>query len=76
MKILVTGATGTVGSKLIDELLKRGADVRALVRNKERSGKIPKEVETVVGDLLDPVSVHKALEKVEQTLLIECGFTR
>jgi uncharacterized protein YbjT (DUF2867 family) len=70
MKILVTGGTGTVGSKLIGELLKLGADVRALVRNKEASGKIPKGVETVVGNLLDPVSVHKALEKVDKLYLL------
>ena len=30
MKILVTGATGTVGSEVVNALLQRGAEVRAL----------------------------------------------
>jgi uncharacterized protein YbjT (DUF2867 family) len=70
MKILVTGGTGTVGSKLIGELLKRGAEVRALIRSKEASKKIPTGVETVMGDLLDPVSVHKALQNVDKLYLL------
>jgi hypothetical protein len=45
----VTGGTGAVGSKLIGELLKRGAKVRALIRSKEASKKIPTGVETVMG---------------------------
>ena len=44
MKILVTGGTGTVRSKVIDELVKRGAYVRALVRGKEASTKIPEGI--------------------------------
>jgi uncharacterized protein YbjT (DUF2867 family) len=52
MKILAVGGTGTVGSQVIQQLVKRGTDVRALVRNKEYAGKLPKEVEPVIGDLL------------------------
>lgn len=70
MKILVTGGTGTVGSKVIEELLKRGANVRALVRSREASKKVPDGVETVMGDLLDPVSVRKALENVDKLYLL------
>src|SRR5260370_38380903 len=40
MKALVTGGTGTVGSKVIDELLHRGVSVRALIRN-QRTAKLP-----------------------------------
>lgn len=70
MKILVTGGTGVVGSQLIGELLKRGATVRALVRSKEAAAKIPKGVETVPGDLLDPVSVRTALQGVDKLYLL------
>src|ERR1039458_3884559 len=61
MKILVTGATGNVGSLVVTELLKRGAEVRALVRKQPKAGKLPAGVEVAIGDLLDPVSVEKKL---------------
>ncbi len=70
MKILVTGGTGTVGSKVVAELAKRGADVRALVRGKEAATKIPAGVEIVTGDLLDPVSVREALQNVDKLYLL------
>jgi len=69
MKALVTGGTGTVGSKVIDELFHRGVSVRALIRN-QRTAKLPVGVETLVGDLLDPVSVEKALEGVDKLYLL------
>ncbi len=37
MTILVTGATGTVGRYVVDQLVKRGAEVRALVRDPAKS---------------------------------------
>ena len=70
MKILVTGGTGHVGSAVIKELVKRNANVRALVRKQDESGTMPKGVEIFVGDLLDPVSVGKALEGVDKLYLL------
>jgi uncharacterized protein YbjT (DUF2867 family) len=37
MTILVTGATGTVGRNVVDQLIKRGADARALVRDPSKA---------------------------------------
>ena len=70
MKILVTGGTGKVGSEVIKELSKRGAEVRALVRKAGPSTQFPHGVEVVVGDLLDPVSVLKALSGVDKLYLL------
>src|ERR1700689_4643612 len=70
MKILVTGGTGRVGSEVIRELSKRGANVRALVRKMGASTQFPKGVEVVVGDLLDPVSMLKALGGVKKLSLL------
>ena len=68
MKILVTGATGNVGSLVVTELLKRGAEVRALVRKQPEAGKLPAGVEVAIGDLLDPVSVEKSCLRITPVL--------
>jgi uncharacterized protein YbjT (DUF2867 family) len=70
MKILVTGGTGKVGSEVIKQLVKRRASVRALVREQEATAKMPEGVEVVQGDLLDPVSVRKALDGVDKLYLL------
>jgi uncharacterized protein YbjT (DUF2867 family) len=68
MKILVTGGTGRIGSGVLRELKKRGEDVRVLVRKKGTS--LPDGVEVAVGDLLDPVSVQKAMDGVDKLYLL------
>ncbi|WP_426732587.1 NAD-dependent epimerase/dehydratase family protein [Myxococcus faecalis] len=66
MKILVTGATGKVGSRLSQRLAERGHDVRALVREPTRAV-FPKEarVEIAQGDLLDAGSLVPAVRGVD-----------
>jgi nucleoside-diphosphate-sugar epimerase len=58
---LVTGATGLVGSHIVDRLLADGWSVRALVRNPEvaRSA-LPERVELLRGDVLDEASFANA----------------
>jgi uncharacterized protein YbjT (DUF2867 family) len=68
MKILVTGGTGHVGSEVVKQLKARGAEVRVLVRKEGTS--LPDDIEAVVGDLLDPVSVQKALEGMDKLYLL------
>jgi uncharacterized protein YbjT (DUF2867 family) len=71
MKVLVTGATGNVGTAVVAELHKRGAEVRALVRKQSATeNKMPATVEVAIGDLLDPVSVEKALYGVDKLYLL------
>lgn len=64
--VLVTGATGTVGSALVPALQARGATVRAMTRDPERS--VP-GVENVVADLNDPQTVTDALKGVDTAFL-------
>ena len=67
MNILVTGATGYVGGRLIPRLLERGHTVRVLVRDPRRIGgrAWAEQVEVVAGDLLDPGSVARATAGVD-----------
>jgi uncharacterized protein YbjT (DUF2867 family) len=69
MTILVTGATGNVGRQVVQQLIDRGADVRALVRNPDTAN-LPASVQTVQGDLLDPDSLRGALEGVSTLFLL------
>jgi len=70
MKVLVTGATGNVGSLLVPELIQRGADVRILTRKEPNRDTVPKKVEVAVGDLLDPESVTRAMEGIDKLFLL------
>src|ERR1700721_3834889 len=68
MKMLVTGGTGRVGSEGVKELHKRKADIRLLVRTSDAP--TPAGVEGVIGDLLDPVSVEKAMDGGDKFYLL------
>ena len=68
MKILVTGGTGKLGSEVVRALLRRGASVRVLTRNKE--AQLPHGAEAAIGDLLDPDSVRSALNGVDKLFLL------
>src|SRR5919112_5134149 len=69
-KILVTGATGNVGSRVVHELRGRGVPVRAFVRDAERATGMPGEsVELAVGDFGDPGSIRAALDGVDGVFL-------
>ncbi len=66
MKILVTGATGKVGSRLSRRLAQRGDDVRALVRDRARADDLREaRVELAEGDLLRPDSLAAAVRGVD-----------
>jgi uncharacterized protein YbjT (DUF2867 family) len=69
MTILVTGATGNIGSQVIDHLVKRGADVRALVRDPAKAN-FPAGVSVVKGDFLDVASLRSAFEGVSTLFLL------
>jgi uncharacterized protein YbjT (DUF2867 family) len=68
MKILLTGGTGKIGGEVLKQLVKRDVQVRALVR--KEGAALLRGVEVVVGDLLDPVSVEKALRGVDKLYLL------
>jgi nucleoside-diphosphate-sugar epimerase/predicted dehydrogenase len=71
-KVLVTGAAGFLGLHVTRALVRCGADVRALVRDRTRVPRdLERDTEVVVGNLVDDASVRSALEGVE--LVVHCA---
>jgi NADH dehydrogenase len=69
--LLLTGATGSVGSRLLPLLLERGEDVRCLVREPRRLGPRRVDVQIALGDLgemSDPYLVRQALRGVDTVI--------
>jgi uncharacterized protein YbjT (DUF2867 family) len=62
--LLLTGATGLVGSALLRRLVAEGAQVRCLVRDPRRLGAQRVRVQIALGDLTDPPSFRNALRGV------------
>jgi len=62
VKVLVAGATGETGRRVVQELVKQNIPVRALVRNLETAQTVlPAQAEIVVGDVLNPASLERAI---------------
>ena len=65
MRVLVTGATGYIGGRLVPRLLELGYEVRCLARDSARlQGRFP-GAEIVEGDLFDETSMRAALEGMD-----------
>ena len=69
MTIFVTGATGRVGRQVVNQLVNRGADVRALVRDPSKAD-FPATVNVVQGDMLDLDSLRRAFVGVRTLFLL------
>jgi len=65
--VLVTGATGYIGGRLVPRLIDAGHEVRVLVRRPERLRDVPwsASVDAVEGDLTDRAAVDRAMEGIE-----------
>jgi uncharacterized protein YbjT (DUF2867 family) len=65
MKVLVVGATGSIGSLVVDEALRQGHAVRALVRKSSKKNQLPREVQVVTGDVTRPDTLSAAVGGVD-----------
>jgi uncharacterized protein YbjT (DUF2867 family) len=64
--VLVTGATGNVGSHLVQELRRRGVPARAFVRD---PGRARADIELAVGDYGEPSTIAVALDGIDRVFL-------
>ena len=67
--VLVTGATGRIGRRVVDRLVEAGVPVRALTR-RPADADLPSVVEVVSGDLTAPDSIETALDGVTTVFLV------
>lgn len=85
MTILVTGATGNLGSQVVQKLLEQQAKIRGLVRDPKKAIKLTQQkVELAIGDLSQPETLDAALQGIEKAFLLlpnlpnqvelECAF--
>ena len=73
--ILVTGATGFIGSHLVERLAAQGRPLRCLVRRSSTAGNLPRAIELAYGDLESGAGLPEALRGVD-TVIHLAGVTK
>ncbi|MEM8878449.1 MAG: NAD(P)H-binding protein [Pseudomonadota bacterium] len=73
MKIIVFGATGDVGSRVVTEALTRGHSVTAAVRNTAGLDKLPDGVGSVIADATDPAPLATAMAGQDLAISALCS---
>ena len=68
--ILVTGATGNIGSELVKQLIAKSADVRVVTRDEKKVSHLNPAMEAVIGDRQDPTVIKKALQGTDKVFLL------
>jgi uncharacterized protein YbjT (DUF2867 family) len=65
MTVLVVGATGSIGSLVVEEAIRQGHAVRALVRTPGKARQLPPEAQVVRGDVTRPETLPGAVDGVD-----------
>ena len=76
MRVLVTGATGYIGGRLVPRLIEAGHDVRLVARDSARLAGRFELAEIVEGDLFDEPSIRAALDGVDVAYYLVHSMTR
>jgi uncharacterized protein YbjT (DUF2867 family) len=64
LTILVVGATGCIGSLVVEEAIRHGHTVRALVRSASKARQLARGAEAVIGDLTSPDTLSAAVDGI------------
>jgi len=65
MNVLAVGATGSIGRLVVDEAIRQGHVVRALVRTAGRARQLPREAQVITGDVTQPDTLPAAVDGVD-----------
>jgi uncharacterized protein YbjT (DUF2867 family) len=65
LKVLVVGATGSIGSLVVEEALRQGHTVRALVRSQGKAQKLPREAQVVLSDVTRPETLAAVVDGID-----------
>jgi uncharacterized protein YbjT (DUF2867 family) len=74
--ILVTGATGTVGSEVVTQLVEQGERVRVLTRDPRKASKFGSSIEVVEGDLEKPDTLTRLRRRRQSVCAVEFSRDR
>ncbi len=74
MRILMTGATGFIGLKLVQRLIDDGHEVAALVRESTNTSVLPEGIECVTANLLDSESLGSCVNEAEAVIHLAAYF--
>lgn len=65
LKVLVVGATGSIGRLVVDEAIRQGHEVRVLVRDLGKVARLPSSAQRSVGDLTRPDTLAAAVDGID-----------
>jgi (4-alkanoyl-5-oxo-2,5-dihydrofuran-3-yl)methyl phosphate reductase len=68
--ILLTGATGNIGTELVKLLVAKGASLRVVSRDEKKVAQLDPRIERIIGDLHDPSVVQRALQGIGKLFMI------
>jgi dihydroflavonol-4-reductase len=74
MEYFVTGATGLIGTHVVEQLADEGHDVVALTRSRSNAAHLPDEVTVVTGDITEKESMRSAMTGVDGVFHIAAWF--
>src|SRR5271165_4574325 len=65
MTVLVVGATGSIGGLVVEEAIRQGHTVRALVRTPDKARQLPSEAQVFIGDVTQPGTLAGAVDGID-----------
>jgi uncharacterized protein YbjT (DUF2867 family) len=68
--ILITGASGTVGQEVLNQIAQTGQPIRAAFQSAAKASTAPASVETVIMDYNQPETIRAALRDVDKVFLV------